>query len=85
LTFRRDLSGKEARAWATSLAFRKVVKGQLVCIGLDADADDPRVEVYALGVLVWAQTVTNDDFQEFFDADSNELGAEERELLATLP
>ena len=86
MTLRRDLTGREAKAWSTSREFRRVVKGQLVCQALDSNHDDVRCEVYAMGNLVWWRVVSDqDDYGEFFDADQNELGAEERELLATLP
>ena len=80
---RRTLTGRECAAWQTSAPFRKTVKGQLACQALDDDEE--RVEVFSLGVLVWAMPVTDNDYQEYFDGDVNELGAEEREILAALP
>lgn len=82
--YHRDLSGAEAKAWATSAAFRKAVKGQLTCLALDADADNVLVEIAILGVVQWSSTIGDDDMQEYFDADALELGAIEREILATL-
>lgn len=84
MTIIRHLTGDEARAWVLSRAFRRVVKGQLVCQSLDSGEDDPDVEVYVGGALYWHAAITNDALQEFFDADSNILGAEEREILASL-
>jgi len=85
VTIVRHLTGDEARAWTLSRAFRRAVKGQLVCQSLDSGEDDPDVEVYVDGALYWHAAITNDALQEFFDADANALGAEEREILATLP
>lgn len=80
---RRTLTEREALAWQTSAPFRKAVKGQLVCQALDGE--DDHIEIVVFGVVAYSMTVTNDDEQEFFDATEWELGAIERELLATLP
>ncbi len=80
----RRLVGDEARAWAISAEFRKVVKGQLVCKSLDSDDDDPDIEIYVDGALVYRTTLTDDPHQEFFDCDVDSLGAEEREILTAL-
>lgn len=84
MTIIRRLTGDEARAWSVSAPFRRAVKGQLVCQSLDSDDDDPDVEIFALGVMVWRSTVTDDPIQEFFDDTVENLGAEEREILASL-
>lgn len=80
----RRLTGREAMAWSKSSAFRHVVRGQLVCQALDSDEDEPVIAIYVLGVLAYGGPVTDDDEEEFFDADVNTLGAEEREILAAL-
>ena len=79
---RRTLTGRECAAWQTSAPFRKTVKGQLVCQALDDDEE--RVEVFSLGALVWSMAVTDDDYQEYFSDTVEDLGAQEREILAAL-
>ena len=80
---RRTLTGRECAAWQNSAAFRKVVKGQLVCQALDGDEE--HVEVFSLGALVWSAVVSDDDYQEYFSDTVEDLGAQEREILAALP
>lgn len=80
----RILTGREALAWQNSAAFRKAVKGQLVCQALDSDEDEPVIAIYALGNCVWSRAIGDDDHQEYFDAIEADLAAEEREILAKI-
>ena len=82
----RVLSPEEIAAWQNDRAFRKALRSELTALALDADGEGRYVvvEVWAGDDRYGWRVDTQDDTAEDFDADANEAGAREKEILDAL-